>query len=605
MLPEQERHSGFLSVSQNFGATELFADVRFSETNSEARRSTSTENITVPDTNPFFVDPTETGLTSVSVRGYSFAKDLGATISEGESESFSVVSGVRFDVGEHWNAELASNWSKEDASLTLSNAADRDALAAAVAQTDPNLAFNPFGDGSNSNPAVLDSIRTSRSVGVSTENEIQSISFNVVGGIFRGPGGLVQLAAGTEFREDSLMAKNPIVTGGPLETTIDSNRHITAVYAELFFPLMGAANSRVGLNRLELSLAARYEDYSDFGNSTNPKLGVVWSPTQSLILRGTWSTSFRAPQLSDLNVGSSSNVFLYLPQFFVDIGAIPFTTLVLQGANEDLRPEEATTWTAGVQWTPKTIKGLSLDMTYFDVDFEDRIDTPFLSLTDGYLPRFASLLNTMPTDEQIAAVANDPRYTESTFAGTTPTADILSGVAPVAAIMDRRISNLSRSVVTGVDLKVSYAFDTVAGEFQAGLNGSYLFDFERALLTTDPLIDEVDMLGRPVDFRVRGSLTWARDTWLVSAFVNYTDGYTDNVSEPERYVNSWTTADLTVAYDAGDTNGILDDTRLSVTVQNLFDEDPPFLNAFGGLAYDVTNANGVGRFLAIQVTKEW
>lgn len=605
MLPEQERHSAFLSLSQNVGAPELFADVRFSATNSEVRRSTSTENIIVPDTNPFFVDPTGTGLTSVSVRGYSFADDLGATISEGEGESYSAALGVRFNIGENWNGELASNWSKEEASLTLSNGVDRDALAAAVAQTDPNLAFNPFGDGSNSNPAVLDALRTSRSVGVRTENEIQSVSVNVDGSIFNGPGGLVQLAAGTEFREDSLMALNPIVAGGPLETTIDSNRYITAVYAELFFPLMGAKNSRVGLQRLELSLAARYEDYSDFGNSTNPKFGVVWSPTQSLILRGTWGTSFRAPQLSDLNVGSASNVFLYLPQFFVDIGAIPFTTLVLQGANEGLRPEEATTWTGGVEWTPQIIKGFSLDMTYFNVDFEDRIDTPFLSLTDGYHPRFASLLNTMPTNEQIAAIANDQRYSESTFAGTTPAADILSGAAPVAAIMDRRINNLSRSVVTGVDLQFAYAFDTAAGAFDVALNGSYLFDFERALLATDPLIDEVDTLGRPVDFRARGSLTWTREAWFVSGFVNYTDGYTDNVSEPERFVDSWTTVDLTIAYDTGDASGLLSDTRLSLTAQNLFDKDPPFLNAFGGLSYDVTNANGLGRFLALQATKEW
>jgi outer membrane receptor protein involved in Fe transport len=605
MLPEQNRHSTFLSLSQNIATAELFADVRFSASDSKARRSTSTENIVVPSTNPFFVDPTGTGLTTVTVQGYSFADDLGANLSEGESDSHSVAIGVRFAAGENWNGELAGNWSKEEARLTLSNSVDRDALAAAVEQTDTALAFNPFGDGPNTDPAVLDTLRTSRSVGVRTENEIQSVSLNADGSIFNLPGGLVQLAAGVEFREDSLMALNPIVANGPLETTIDSSRDITAVYAELFIPLVSDDNSRMSLQRLDLSLAARYEDYSDFGSSTNPKFGLVWSPMQSLIFRGTWGTSFRAPQLSDLNLASASNVFLYLPQFFVDIGAIPFTTLVMQGANEGLRPEEATTWTAGLEWTSRSINGLSLDVTYFDVDFEDRIDTPFLSLTDGYLPRFASLLNTMPTSEQIAEIVNDQRYEETTFAGTTLATDILSGAAPVGAIMDRRINNLSQSVVTGLDLRLSYAFDTSVGAFDIGLNSNYLFEFERAFLATDPLIDEVDTLGRPVDFRARGSLTWTRDAWVISGFVNYTDGYTDNVSDPERAVDSWTTVDLTIAYDTGDANGLLGDIRLSLTAQNLFDEDPPFVNTFGGLSYDVTNANGLGHFLALQVSKEW
>jgi outer membrane receptor protein involved in Fe transport len=605
MLPAQKRHSAFLSLSQNLGLAELFADVRFSTRDSKYASSPAAVDIDVPETNPHFVDPSGAGLTTVTVENYLLVNDLGAQINKGTNDSYGVVLGAKFDIGEAWNAELAGNWSKEEASLSSHNRLDSEALADAVNQTDPALAFNPFGDGSHTNPAVLDTLRTGQEF-IRSENELRAIGVNVNGSVLDAPGGAIQIATGVDFRKESLQTLDVPVSGGSgLVATIDDSRDVAAVYAEFFFPLVTADNSRPGLQRLELSLAGRYEDYSDFGSSSNPKVGLVWFPTQSLILRGTWGTSFRAPQLTDLNTASGTNRWGYLPQFFVDCCGVPFPVLVMQGANGDLKAEEATTWTLGFQWSSESIKGLSLDMTYFAVDFDNRIDTPFLSLLDGFDPRFASLLNTMPIQEQIAAIVNDPNYINPAFGIPTPSEDILSGAAPVGGIMDRRINNLSRSVVTGVETQIAYTFDTSVGTFDLGLNGNYLFDFERALLAVDPLVDEIGTIGRPVDFRARGTVTWNNQGWSVSGFVNYIDGYTDNVNDdPPRSIDSWTTVDLTIAYDTGDNKGIFDDTRLSLTAQNLFDDDPPFVNNFG-LSYDPTNANGLGRFVAIQVAKEW
>jgi outer membrane receptor protein involved in Fe transport len=373
-----------------------------------------------------------------------------------------------------------------------------------------------------------------------------------------------------------------------------------AFYAEVFFPLVSAENSRPGLQRLELSVAARHEDYSDFGDSIDPKVGVVWSPTQSLTVRGTYGTSFRAPALFDLDPNSPTNSIVYVPT------AGPEPALVIQGANDTLTSEEARTWTAGFQWSPESIKGLSLDITYFDIDFEDRIDRPFISLVAGLNdPRFASLIDTMPTDEEIETLANDPRYLESVFGRTSPAADIVSGFLPVNWILDARINNISRSEVTGVDSQLSYEFKTDLGSFDVGLNGSYMLDFKRALVGADPLVDEVDTLGRPVGFRARGDVTWSYQGWAVTGFVNYVDDYIDNISVPERSIDSWTTVDLTIAYDTGDNRGLISDTRLSLTTQNLFDEDPPFVNSFSGVGYDTAIASGLGRLISLQIAKEW
>jgi outer membrane receptor protein involved in Fe transport len=596
LLPEQERHSAFFYFSQDVGEAELFAEAGFSTRDNLNRIDQALVNEFVPATNPFFVDPSGLGSAGDFIVGYSLTDNVGPLISSGETNAIRLVLGATFDIGDAWEGELVGNWSKEKAIARVDNIVDTIAVASALNQSDPALALNLYGDGSAINQAVLDRLVTGRAI-ADAENDLWTAGLNIDGEVFNLPGGAVRVATGIEFREESLLS---VVDSGPQQAVGDLSRDVIAFYAEVFFPLVSAGNSLPGLQRLEFSVAARHEDYSDFGDSTDPKAGVVWSPTQSLTVRGTYGTSFRAPALFDLDPNSPTNSIVYVPT------AGPDPALVIQGANDTLTSEEARTWTTGFQWSPESIRGLSLDVTYFDIDFEDRIDRPFVSLVAGLNdPRFASLIDTMPTDEEIETLANDPRYLESVFGRTSPAADIISGLLPVNWILDARINNISRSEVTGVDYQLSYEFKTDLGLFDVGLNGSHMLDFKRALVAADPLVDEVDTLGRPVGFRARGDVTWSYQGWAVTGFVNYVDDYTDNVSVPERSIDSWATVDLTIAYDSGDNRGLLSDTRLSLTTQNLFDENPPFVNSFSGVGYDTAIASGLGRLISLQITKEW
>lgn len=605
VIPAVERHSAFLHIKYGMGPLELFAETRFASQKTTKRSSGALSSFEIPDTNPFFVDPTGTGLDTVTVANYSLAHDFGPGVSIGEIDTFGAAFGGRFNIGESWHGELIGNWSKEEATRRRPlGDIDSDAINVALSQSDPDLAFNPFGDGSNTSPAVVESfLDRSQSFGSDSENEVRSLTLNVDGDAFSIPGGDVQVVAGLEFRKDTLLSRYDRTGTGAVTSVF--NRDVTSVYAELFFPLVGIANGRRGLQRLELSLAGRYEDYSDFGSSTNPKVGLVWSPTQALSFRGTWGTSFRAPALFDLD--SSTSAAAYFPQLFVDLGVIPFPVILRAGGNQDLQAEEASTSTVGIEWRPERVQGLSLDVTYFKVDFQDRIDTPGANIVTGSTdPRFAPFAIFNPTLEQVAALVNTPGWQHALFG--VPDADLLSGAAPVGAIIDNRKTNLAQLVVTGMELQASYDFETALGSFDFGFNGQYLFDFERRLLGADPLVDEVDVLGRPIDFRARSNVTWTRHGWSAAAFVNYMDGYTDNVSDPARPVDSWATVDLTLSYDTADASineWLFSDTRLSLTIQNLFDEDPPFVDTTGGLAYDSVNGDPLGRFLAFQVTKEW
>ncbi len=612
-IPANERHSAFLHLRQMVGSVELFGAARYSKQKNNHRFAQGVFDFTVtgddpatPDVegNPWFVDPTGTGLTTVTLDNYALFDDFGPAIVIGEIESTGATLGAQFEFGEEWRGELVGNWSEEEASNWDGNRVDLTALAAAVNQTDPDLAFNPFGDGSNTNAAVLEPLVDRRLFRSLSENELWSVSLNVDGSLFDVGGGAAKLAAGVDFREESLSTLSIFATGR--SETKDRSREISAVYGELFLPLVSDANRRKGVEQFEISLAARYEDYSDFGDTVNPKLGFLWSPTESLAFRGTFGTSYRAPALVDLDTSNVNTRWIYVPDLF----GLPTSVLYGSGRNSNLQPEEAATWTAGFQWNAG---GLSLEATYFDIDFEDRIETPSVGgvVPASTEPRFASIRIENPTSDEIAAAVNDPSYLYdpdwvlSIGLGPWPAEDLISGAVPVGMIVDNFLTNLARSVVTGLELQFSYTRDTDLGLFNIGLNGSYLFDYERQLLTTDPLVEEIDTLGRPVDLRARGNLGWGRAGWSVTAFVNYMDGYTDNVSNPDREVDAWTTVDLTIAYKTQRVDRFFSDIRLALTTQNLFDEDPPFVDTVGGVGYDATNANPLGRYFSFQITKDW
>ena len=603
LIGELEQHSATLFLNQDIGSWNLFGQARFSTQDNLRRLPVDFfDLIDIPVTNasPFFVDPTGTGLTEVTVENYAINADIGPRNSKGEVESLGATTGARLRFDNGWFVELVGNWAEEEGLLIYTNIADADAVLAAANNPDPDMAFNPFGDGSNSNPALLSSLLGPDTFIGRTENELWSVSLNADGSLFDVAGGAVQLATGLDYRDESLTAWG---STDPAPLT-DRNRSVFAAYAEVFFPLVGESNARAGLKRLELSFAARYEDYSDFGNTTNPKVGVLWSPSDALTLRGTYGTSYRAPSLRDLDVAPSvGNSTRYSPEFLFGTPA-----LFLSGANEDLLPEEAVTWTAGLQWYPERVRGLSIALTYFDIDFDDRIGNPLrFSRSDLADPSQPSLVNLNPTAEEITAIASDPRY-DPDFAFwpfNVPREDLISGVVPVGAIVNGRRVNSAQLLVTGVQLQLAYSADTRLGPFSFNFNGDYLFDFERRIVPTDPLVEELDTMGRPVDFRARGSVRWSRGNWEITSFINYTDSYTDVFSDPERSVESWTTVDLTVAYNVGGNAGVFSDTRLTLTTRNLFDEDPPFVDTVGGRGYDATVANPLGRYFVLQIKRVW
>ncbi|MGH8176772.1 MAG: hypothetical protein ACREV5_10975, partial [Steroidobacter sp.] len=114
----------------------------------------------------------------------------------------------------------------------------------------------------------------------------------------------------------------------------------------------------------------------------------------------------------------------------------------------------------------------------------------------------------------------------------------------------------------------------------------------------------------PVDLRLRGSMTWTREDWSVSTFVNYVDDYHDPTSiySLGGDVASWTTVDMQLLYQPEGQPSLswLRGFSVSLSVLNLLDSDPPALNSAPlQLGYDAENASPLGRFAALRFAKKW
>lgn len=601
VLPKQERHSAFVSATQEIAnGIVLFAEARFSSREFEQfTRAFETNFIFMPNTNPFFVDAFGDG--SPYFVNYNFAEDYGAPRESGEVRAIGGVLGANFLLRGSWDLEVYASYSTEDTFQRVDRLVNTALLATALADPDPTTAINLYGDGPNANPAAIAAIEGFREVNV--ESELSTVNAVVEGHLFDVPGGAARLAFGGQFRNGALASSTtsflaeatPSPGFGPFQFDLD--RDISAAFAEIYLPLVSAENARSGIRDLAVSIAGRYEDYSDFGDSFDPKLGLAWSPIESLRIRGTVGTSFRAPLLTELNTANNRILLRDIPS---PTGSA--ATLIQLGNSPTMKAQEGETWTAGFDFQPGSPSGFNLGLTYFSTEVDNVIQRPTAFVSRILLDPIANapVITVCPCDAEAAALMSDP-----TFQDTPIPPD------QVQAIVNGHVQNIAKVELSGVDLNIAYPLNTEIGAFKLSLLASHLFEFKEQLVA-GPLVDNVDTIAHPNSLKLRSAVSWDVEGMNVLLRANHIGDYTNDLGSlnctvtPCR-VGSWTTWDVQVRYDFSDrVAGFLNGTQLSLSLQNALDEDPPFVEIGSeGVGFDVINANPMGRFLALQLTKSW
>lgn len=603
ILPRQRVHSLYaagefdITDSLTFRANVLAAQRSFSRLSNV----TSLRTARVPVTNPFYVDPIGTRQ-PVQVT-YNFVNDVGPQINNGRVRAISTSAGLEKGLGE-WRVQFGGSFGIQKGKAFSRNLVNSARLAVALADTNPATSFNVFGDGTANNQATIDYIRGS--IETIDDYRTWSAALRGDGPLFRLPAGDVRLALGAEYRRERydyfrVLDSSSLAPVAAPYPGFPGPRHVKSIYAELAVPVFGPDNAVPGFHKLDLTVAGRIEDYNQFGRTENPKFGLRWEPVAGIALRGSYGTSFRAPQFDEL-IGPALSLYstLSVPDPASPTGVS--NVLALFGYSQNIRPEKATSWTAGFDIAPPSMPGLKASLTYFDVDYRDRIGT----LTEDYL-RF--LTN---RDVFGGVVTDDPPLELVQFYYSQPTFTNPINIAPneVVAILDGQTRNLAREHQKGIDIDFGYAPEFAGGRLDLGVSGTHIFSIVKQLSPGSVRSDFVGLYASPVKWRLRGRLGWARDGFSANAFVNYTDGYINQIVVPIEQVSSWTTVDLTLSQriggnpDAESGRGL----QLSLAIQNLFDRDPPYVNnksQTSALGYDPEKASPLGRMISVQAVVRW
>lgn len=451
----------------------------------------------------------------------------------------------------------------------------------------------------------------------SIDSSLWTLDGRTSGPLFGLWGGDLQLAIGSQYREESFSnVRRDIDT---VQRAADRTVH--AFFGEIYAPLVSGDNEIAGVHRLDLSVSGRYERYSDFGSKVTPKVGVLWSPVAPLRIRSSFGRSFNPPPLGRVGAldytafvagtADINNVFGLTP---ADPSIADVTAIYVSGTARNLNAEESRTFTAGFDFNEHFgAHSVTIEATYLDIYFEERLgntpvpgnrsvfDAPNIAFLDpaAFPP---GIIQFFPTLDDINSLLSNVQDIVLRGPVDPLDAQIISAVQVT--------DNLSRSIVRGVDFDAGYRFESSIGDFSVGASGSYLIDYKQQASEASPVVSRIDTLYNPTHMRLRGRAGYSSGGLNANVFVNFTNSYKFDDLPGAQRVDSWTTVDFSLSYAPGSSfaGGVLGDTKVRLSVNNLFDTDPPSTTnapTFSVFGYDPTNASPLNRFVALELSTQF
>lgn len=544
-----------------------------------------------------------------------------------------------FDLGErafYWdvNASHSTSEATQDFHNTYNMANVALALGdpAACAAVPGCVPLNLFGgmgpDGKGTiTPEMLQWIRTR--VRDESEQRLSTFSANLSGDLFALPAGALAFASGVEHRRyagsftpDALRVAGVIPDQAATVAT-RGEYEVSELYGEVSVPLLRAAPLA---KELDLSIAGRYSDYSNFGSVSTGKVGIKWRPSDELLLRGTWSEGFRAPFIGELyglsQFGATINdpcsghagsgnaqliancTALGVPAGYQQIG---FQVFTVTGGNKALQPESSESLSLGLVYSPRWAEGRA---------FSDRLDIEL-----GYYRH--------QIDDAIQAPdAQD--VLDDCVASGDPASPSCSGIQRLATgsigSFDNRLANIGRIETDGIDVNLGWRLEAGANRFEASWQSTYVNGFTAVdtfgnTFSKRPGVEEND--GAIPRWKSNLRVDWSRGDvslgWGLRYIHHVSERCSDNFDNhpqlsltalglcsdpnPANPSLSRNTLGSTTYHDlfgAWRTPFGLHGLQLSLSINNAFDKDPRVcfscaLNGFDPGTYDVP-----GRFWSLQ-----
>ncbi|MGE3690690.1 MAG: TonB-dependent receptor plug domain-containing protein [Novosphingobium sp.] len=617
IIPDEHMHSVFAGMSQDLGSN-IHLDLRgfwsqrkSTSYNAVALSDEAGRGNTVGKANPFY-KPTPDELANPTLSqgaNISLARAVGDNLPQSvKLETWGITGELSADVFADFQVRLLGNYNESRFDSFAFANMDGALYRSALQRTDAT-ALNPYDPGfSPGSVLVAQQIvnHPTTQFGLTKQTQVRLVTD---GTLFQIPGGAVKIAVGGELiHEDYVSTQETRNYLGNLDgaaQALTGRRTVKSVFGELNIPLI-SPDSGGPIHALNLSAAGRYDHYTDFGGTFNPRFAATLQPVEWLTLRGSYGRSFLAPSLPQLfaaqTISFSNNAFVLPP------GAT--SVLFLLGGNPNLRPQKATTWSLGMDLKVPFVEGLRASLTYYNVRYKDRLGQagggPIqFQGGDFYTAKYANFWLKDPSYDQIVAfIASSVSPIPISNTGGTVEGLYGSNRERIAAsptyIGSGQVGNIARQNDQGLDFDVSYKRPTSFGSIDFRIAGNYILTREVA---SDGAIFIDSLLTEP---SFRGSFTAGAEVgnFRMTASLLHTSGRglsSDANSSGQTYVNAYNTVNTFVSYTFDD-HGILSDTVLSLQVNNLFDVRPP-VNLIASTGYDPGDL--LGRTFQLGVKKKF
>ncbi len=559
IFPESTRKSALVRGQFSLDAdTTLFAELTHSNTDTIYRISPLTiSTLNYPANGRYY--PTATANragTTGPLRLNWRLTEAGPRTNDVEAKSTRFLVGAK-GVFANWDYDTAFNYS-------VSRVVDS-YVEGYVATTPFNAAvltgnINPFGPSDAAGLALLNSTKISDRA---RDSKGTTKSFDLKGSrpIFSTSAGDVALAVGIESRRETLsFTPSALLAAGEIRgdgaaTAFSGNRTVNALFSELVIPVT---------KQIEAQVAVRFDKYKDVGSTTNPKLGLRWTPSKDFLVRASYGTGFRAPSLADLYtptvIGQTNGVYND-PLGCIRVGSIDNTTNPdycgiqpnkLRGGSSNLKPEKSKQYSLGFVFEPGRIFSAGVD--YWRIEKTNLIASP-----EGIY-----LADPVAYAQYITRAAPDPT---------------LPGIPGFITQIDSRLRNLGGLKTNGLDLSVDLRLPaTRFGKFGIGINGTYVIDYKVQDGPGRAYVNSVGRFGNDQvvqRWRHTASFNYDYADWSATIQQTYYLGYTDQNPGPDgnaRHVGSYELWDLTGSYRP------FKEFKIRAGIKNVLDRQPPASN---------------------------
>jgi iron complex outermembrane recepter protein len=410
-----------------------------------------------------------------------------------------------------------------------------------------NGTFNPFGSNSSS---VWDSLSLAGLLNKSTMKEYTA-DYKMSKDVLALPGGNMAIAVGSEIRREELnswvntaLATNAMSSGEEDSKSTSGGRTVYAFYGEALMPV---------IKGLEFNPAVRYDHYSDFGESVNPKISFKATPIKQLMFRGSASTGFRAATLYDMYspsyttyTGSKYSDPLGCPSGSGSAAACQATQQkIMYGGNTNLKPEKSYSTSIGMVVQPS--KSLTASADLWTTVIKNQIGVLSASTIFSDPEKYKSLL--------VADSSGNLAYAQDLT------------------------TNLGEVRTSGVDLAGAWRLPaSVLGNFQLSVNSTYTRFYQYQVEKGGAWYNNLGAYSNDsVVFRWKTNTTldWTRGSWGATLGANYMSGYTDAYTNDD---DSRHVVPSLLLWNGSVTYKVNKNATVTLGARNMFDKKPLYSN---------------------------